>query len=64
MIRSTGRLVRPGLILLILAYVGFLSGCSITNLQQVDVESLSIQQAVRITDSPEKGQMIARGIFL
>ncbi len=39
------------------------AGCAVTNLQQVEVNTPAVQQPVRITDNPTKGDLTARGFF-
>ena len=38
-------------------------GCTITNIQQVEVDAAPIQQAVRINEEPNKGALFARGFL-
>ena len=39
-------------------------GCTITNIQQVDINAAPLQQTVRITEQPGSGELFARGFVL
>ena len=46
-----------------LAGLFLVSGCTVTSLQQVEVDAPAVQQPIRITENTEKGNLIARGFF-
>lgn len=49
---------------LLVVLVGFIfSGCTITNLQRVAVDAPAVQHPVRITDAPQRGQLVTRGFL-
>ena len=50
--------------LMLATFAGLIfSGCTITNLQRVEVESAPVQQAVRIADPSPDGELYARGFL-
>ena len=46
-----------------LALIIITQGCTITNIQQVEVDAAPIQQAIRISEQPRKGALFARGFL-